>query len=144
MMETRNEAPRYRVLELSWINGDLVAEGKEVVYKGNPGSNLDPLNEAAMAAVERYGRRARPDIPLMPEPSAPPAVDWQAMAAAAGWAPPTMQQPERAAQAPQADPKKTAAPTEPAKAGTSAADKLNAGAAVAGNASARPPADPNI
>lgn len=144
MMENRSEAPRYRVNTLSWIGNDLVTEGKEVTYKGNPGSNLEPLNAAAVAAVERFGRRLPPEIPQLPEPSAPPAVDWQAMAAAAGWVAPTMVQPERSAQAPQPDPKKNAGATEPVKAGTSAADKLNAGAAVAGQASARPPVDPGI
>lgn len=131
MMENRNEAPRFRVLELSWIDGDLQASGKEIVYRGNPGSNLEPLNAAAVAAVEKYGRRQRPDIPQLPEPSPlPVSVDWREHAIAAGWMPAPPQDAGALAQAPQpkkGDGNKAASSTETAKAGTgtSAADKLN-------------------
>lgn len=146
-MENRNEAPRFRVLELSWIDGDLVREGKEITYKGNPGSNLEPLNAAAEAAVARYGRRARPDIPQYQEPSAMPvAVDWREQAIAAGWMPAPPQGEGALAQAPQpkkGDPNKAASTTETAKAGTSAADKLNPPPAPAvGQAGGNP--DPGI
>lgn len=130
---TTNEAPRYRVNTLSWIVDTLVAEGKTITFHGEPGSNLDPLNAAAEAAVAKVGgHRPRPDVPLMPVPSAPPAapVDWREEARKHGWSPepPKMAEPEKQAQAPQPAPAHV--PTAKAGvAGGSAASKLNPPAA---------------
>lgn len=42
--------PRYRVLMKSFIAGELLEEGAEIVFHGIPGSNLEPLNELAIGA----------------------------------------------------------------------------------------------
>ncbi len=126
-MDNVKEAPRYRVNTLSWIGDDLVREGREVPYKGIPGSNLEPVNAAAEAMVAKYGRREVPEMPLLVEPSPPPMpVDWQALAVANGWQPAPPAEPEKMAQAPQPAPKPAAPAPKPieGKAG-GAASKLN-------------------
>lgn len=45
--------PRYRVLEKSFIDGVLLEAGDEMNYLGEPGSQLEPLNDAAKIA--KYG-----------------------------------------------------------------------------------------
>lgn len=40
---------RYRVLEKSFLNGRIVEEGDIIEYEGRPGSNLEPIKEAAKA-----------------------------------------------------------------------------------------------
>jgi hypothetical protein len=44
--------PRYRVLELSFINDCLREAEEEVEYDGLPGSNLQPLDAAARKAAK--------------------------------------------------------------------------------------------
>lgn len=44
------EKARYRVLRLSHIHNNLWPEGTEVEYDGEPGTALEPLNDAAKAA----------------------------------------------------------------------------------------------
>lgn len=44
------EIAKYRVLRLSHIHNNLWPEGSEVEYEGEPGSALEPLNDAAQAA----------------------------------------------------------------------------------------------
>lgn len=44
------EKPKYRVLRLSHIHNNLWPEGSEIEYDGEPGSALEPLNDAAKAA----------------------------------------------------------------------------------------------
>lgn len=47
------DAPEYRVLKLSCINGRLVGPGTKfptVRYEGVPGQHLEPLNDAARKA----------------------------------------------------------------------------------------------
>lgn len=44
------EKAKYRVLRLSHIHNNLWPEGSEIEYDGEPGSALEPLNEAAKAA----------------------------------------------------------------------------------------------
>jgi hypothetical protein len=44
--------PRYRVLELSFINDRLREVDEEVDYDGLPGSNLQPLDAAARKAAK--------------------------------------------------------------------------------------------
>ena len=47
------EKAKYRVLRLSHIHNQLWEEGAEVEYNGEPGSALEPLNDAAKAAKEK-------------------------------------------------------------------------------------------
>jgi len=44
------EKPKYRVLRLSHIHNNLWPEGSEIEYDGEPGTALEPLNDAAKAA----------------------------------------------------------------------------------------------
>ena len=57
---TENEEALYRVRELSYIDNRLVDAGEEVTYDGLPGTNLEPLNDAAkaQAALAEKQRRA--------------------------------------------------------------------------------------
>lgn len=43
---------RYRVLEKSFLNFQLVEPGVEVDYDGKPDGNLEPLDDAAKDASE--------------------------------------------------------------------------------------------
>lgn len=56
------EKARYRVMRLSHIHNNLWPEGSEVEYDGEPGTALEPLNDAAKLAKEiaekRKGRSA--------------------------------------------------------------------------------------
>lgn len=45
---------RYRVLEMSFINDRIVQAGDEVDYAGDPGTNLEPLDDEAIAARDHY------------------------------------------------------------------------------------------
>lgn len=47
------EKAKYRVLRLSHIHNNLWPEGSEIEYDGVPGSALEPLNDAAMAAKSK-------------------------------------------------------------------------------------------
>ncbi|MDW4578482.1 hypothetical protein [Atlantibacter hermannii] len=47
------EKAKYRVLRLSFIGNQLLDEGAEVEYDGEPGSALEPLNDAAEAAKKK-------------------------------------------------------------------------------------------
>ncbi|MEQ9887614.1 hypothetical protein ABRP55_13795 [Pectobacterium zantedeschiae] len=47
-----SEKAKYRVLRLSHIHNKLWEPGEEVEYDGKPGSALEPLNYAAIAAKE--------------------------------------------------------------------------------------------
>jgi hypothetical protein len=44
---SREKAPWYRVNRTSYINNALVVEGDEVQYDGEPGDNLEPINDPA-------------------------------------------------------------------------------------------------
>ena len=52
-----SEKAKYRVLRLSHIHNNLWPEGSEVEYDGEPGSALEPLNDAAKAAKEKAERK---------------------------------------------------------------------------------------
>lgn len=45
-----SENPRYRVTAESFIHNALVPEGAEIEFLGQPGSALEPLNDAAKKA----------------------------------------------------------------------------------------------
>ncbi|WP_241723063.1 hypothetical protein [Raoultella sp. HC6] len=47
------EKAKYRVLRLSHIHNNLWPEGAEVEYDGEPGTALEPLNDAAVEAKEK-------------------------------------------------------------------------------------------
>lgn len=51
-----SEEPRYRVAERSFIDNKLIEPGGEVIFTGEPGKHLQPLNpaaEKAFAAAEK-------------------------------------------------------------------------------------------
>lgn len=50
---------KYRVLRLSHIHNNLWAEGSEVEYDGEPGSALEPLNDAAKAAKQKAEQKTK-------------------------------------------------------------------------------------
>ena len=52
-----SEKAKYRVLRLSHIHNNLWPEGSEVEYDGEPGSALEPLNDAAKAAKKKAERK---------------------------------------------------------------------------------------
>lgn len=47
------EKAKYRILRLSFIGNQLLEEGTEVEYDGEPGSALEPINDAAKAAKKK-------------------------------------------------------------------------------------------
>lgn len=52
------EKPKYRVLRLSHIHNNLWPEGSEIEYDGEPGSALEPINDAALAAKAKVTGKA--------------------------------------------------------------------------------------
>lgn len=61
------EKAKYRVLSLSHIHNNLWPEGSEIEYDGEPGSALEPLNDAAVkakkdAAKKRGAKYEAPEI----------------------------------------------------------------------------------
>ncbi|MBS0323579.1 MAG: hypothetical protein JSR19_06975 [Proteobacteria bacterium] len=46
--------PKYRVLELSFIDARLVPAGEEIEFAGDPGPNLEPLDDEAREAQRVY------------------------------------------------------------------------------------------
>lgn len=52
------EKPKYRVLRLSHIHNNLWTEGSEIEYDGEPGSALEPINDAAKAAKAKVTGKA--------------------------------------------------------------------------------------
>lgn len=52
------EKPKYRVLRLSHIHNNLWPEGSEIEYEGEPGSALEPINDAAKAAKAKVTGKA--------------------------------------------------------------------------------------
>ncbi|ELY4089592.1 hypothetical protein SMY41_002332 [Cronobacter sakazakii] len=47
------EKAKYRILRLSFIGNQLLDEGAEIEYDGEPGSALEPINDAAKAAKKK-------------------------------------------------------------------------------------------
>ncbi|ENB1790533.1 hypothetical protein ABHE03_003671 [Salmonella enterica] len=56
------EKARYRVLRLSHIHNNLWPEGSEVEYDGEPGTALEPLNDAARAAKAKAKHKGEPTV----------------------------------------------------------------------------------
>ncbi len=48
-----SEVARYKVLATSYIHKRIYQEGEEVEYEGKPGSALEPINDAAIAAKKK-------------------------------------------------------------------------------------------
>lgn len=51
-----SEVARYKVLATSYIHKRIYQEGEEVEYEGKPGSALEPINDAAIAAKKKAGK----------------------------------------------------------------------------------------
>lgn len=65
--------PKYRVLELSFINERLVQPGEQIEFSGDPGPNLEPLDADAVAARDYYINVKEPErIRKMIEANATP------------------------------------------------------------------------
>jgi len=63
------EKARYRVLRLSHIHNNLWPEGSEVEYDGEPGTALEPLNDAAKAAKAKAKHKGEtPAAVVEPKP----------------------------------------------------------------------------
>lgn len=56
------EKARYRITRLSFIGNQLLDEGAEVEYDGEPGSALEPLNDAAKAAKKKAEKGQPKDV----------------------------------------------------------------------------------
>ncbi|EEU9257645.1 hypothetical protein FYX76_02770 [Escherichia coli] len=54
------EKAKYHVLRLSHIHNNLWPEGSEVEYEGEPGTALEPLNDAARAAKAKAKHQGEP------------------------------------------------------------------------------------
>ena len=75
--------PRYRVTARSYFDR-LVEPGAEIEYAGVPGSNLEPLDASARAAVaarDAAGYVARPAFNVVPIGVKPPPLKQEAKAA---------------------------------------------------------------
>lgn len=46
--------PKYRVLEMSFIDARLIPAGEEIEFAGDPGPNLEPLDDEAREAQRVY------------------------------------------------------------------------------------------
>lgn len=51
------EKAKYRILRLSFIGNQLLDEGTEVEYDGEPGSALEPINDAAKVAKKKAEKK---------------------------------------------------------------------------------------
>lgn len=72
------EIAKYRVKRLSHIHNNLWPEGSEVEYEGEPGSALEPLNDAAKAAkkaVENKGKGMVGQQTTAPAAPVTPVID---------------------------------------------------------------------
>ncbi|WP_313112574.1 hypothetical protein [Pseudescherichia sp.] len=64
------ENARYRITRLSFIGNQLLDEGAEVEYEGEPGSALEPLNDAAKAAKKKAEKTRGKSVDDDPAPVA--------------------------------------------------------------------------
>ena len=64
------EKARYRITRLSFIGNQLLDEGAEVEYEGEPGSALEPLNDAAKAAKKKAEKTRGKSVDDNPAPVA--------------------------------------------------------------------------
>ncbi len=58
------EKAKYRVLRLSHIHNNLWPEGSEIEYDCEPGSALEPLNDAAKEAKEKAKSKGKVSAPV--------------------------------------------------------------------------------
>lgn len=65
------EKARYRITRLSFIGNQLLDQGAEVEYDGEPGSALEPLNDAAKSAKKKADqKRSKTVVDDQPAPVA--------------------------------------------------------------------------
>lgn len=62
------EKARYLVLRLSYLNSNLWPEGSEVEYDGEPGTALEPLNDAAKEAKAKAKSKGKVTVSVVPTP----------------------------------------------------------------------------
>lgn len=62
------EKAKYRVLRLSHIHNNLWPEGSEIEYDGEPGTALEPLNDAAKAAKAKAKHKGESPVAVTLEP----------------------------------------------------------------------------
>lgn len=63
------EKAKYRVTRLSHIHNNLWPEGSEIEYDGEPGTALEPLNDAARSAKAKAKHKGEtPSVVAEPEP----------------------------------------------------------------------------
>lgn len=65
------EKARYLVLRLSYLNSNLWPEGSEVEYDGEPGSALEPLNDAAKEAKAKAKSKGKVTVSVALNDAAP-------------------------------------------------------------------------
>lgn len=130
--------PLYRCLAVAWIGDTIRAAGSEVEYDGEPGLNLQPLNEAAKLAKSKARHREPIEAPMLPEPSPPPVApgNWMENAIKAGWLPPAMVDAIKAGQAPQPAPGAAPAGVEALNGPDKTADQPGGAAAALDKAAA--------
>jgi len=68
------EIAKYRVLRLSHIHNNLWEAGSEVEYDGEPGTALEPINDAAKEAKKKAESKGKAQsdqsvAPVVPNPS---------------------------------------------------------------------------
>lgn len=64
-----DEKAKYRVLRLSHIHNNLWPEGSEIEYDGEPGSALEPLNDAAKEAKSLAEKRKGKVVTVATKPA---------------------------------------------------------------------------
>lgn len=62
------EKAKYRILRLSHIHNNLWPEGSEIEYDGEPGTALEPLNDAAKAAKAKAKHKGESPVAVTLEP----------------------------------------------------------------------------
>jgi hypothetical protein len=65
-----NEVPKYKCLEDTFIAPWLIKAGKIIEYDGEPGSHLEPLNDAARKMMDAY-YKAKPEARISPMDALP-------------------------------------------------------------------------
>lgn len=67
VVEEDSTVPKYKVLEIAYIDGELVGPGQHkniVFFDGIPGPHLKPMNDAAKAMCEKHKKLMAPFDPV--------------------------------------------------------------------------------
>lgn len=59
------DIPKYKVLEPTFIAPHLIQPGKIILYDGEPGPHLEPLNQPAQDMMDAY-YKAKPEASINP------------------------------------------------------------------------------